>query len=102
MQGWGQVHRYLYLPVLEYIFRPTRVYIFILRDLLSCRVGAKYIGTCTYLYLSTFFRVLACTMYLSFKNVLEPGLEPKYITKYLLFESKYIASTPRFVKKYIL
>ena len=61
------------------------------------RVGAKYIGTCrpTCLYLSTFFRVLACTLYLSFKNV----LVPKYITKYLVLEDKYIAST--FVPKNI-
>ena len=56
-----------------------------------------YIGTCTCLYLSTFFRVLACILYLSFKNV----LVPKYITKYLLLEDKYIASTSRFVPKNI-
>ena len=59
------------------------------------RVGAKYIGTCICLYLSTFFRVLARTLYLSFKNVLV--LVPKYITKYLVLEDKYIASTSRFV-----
>ena len=70
---------------------------------LLCRVGAKYIGTCTCLYLSTFFRVLACTLYLSFKNVLVFVLVPKYITKYLVLEDKYIASTSCFVpKKYIL
>ena len=62
------------------------------------RIGVKYIGTCTYLYLSTFFRVLACTLFLSFKNV----LVPKYITKYLVLEDKYIASTSRFVKKIII
>ena len=56
-----------------------------------------YIGTCTYLYLSTFFRVLP--LYLSFKNVIV--LVPKYITKYLVLEDKYIASTSRFVQKYI-
>ena len=65
---------------------------------LQTRVGAKYIGTCTYLYLSTFFRVLACTLYLSFKNV----LVPKYITKYLVVEDKYIASTSVLLKKYII
>ena len=59
------------------------------------RVGAKYIGTCTYMYLSTFFRELACTLYLSFKNVLVPN----YITKNLVLEDKYIASTSRFVQK---
>ena len=62
-----------------------------------CRVGVKYIGTCTYLYLCTFFLVLACFVYLCFKNVLV--LAPKYITKYLVLEDKYIASTSRFAKK---
>ena len=65
----------------------------------NTRVGAKYIGTCTCLYLSNFFRVLACTLYLSFKNVLV--LVPKYITKYLVLEDKYIASTSRFVPQKI-
>ena len=46
---------------------------------------------------STFFRVLACTLYLSFKNVLV--LVPKYITKYFVLENKYIASTSHFVQK---
>ena len=55
------------------------------KTLFEVRVGAKYIGTCTCLYLSTLFRVLACTLYLSFKNVLVLVLVlvPKYITKYL-------------------
>ena len=61
------------------------------------RVGAKYIGTCTYLFLSTSFQVLACTLYLSIKNVLV--LVPKYITTYLVIEDKYIAITSRFVPK---
>ena len=69
------------------------------QTVISSRIGAKYIGTCTYLYLSTFFRVLACTLYLSFKNVLVLVLVPKYITKYLVLKDKYIASTSRFVKK---
>ena len=65
------------------------------------RVDAKYIGTCTYLFLSTFFRILACSLYLSFKNVLV--LLPKYITKYLILEDKYIASTSvSFKKQYII
>ena len=38
--------------------------------LLCYRVGAKYIGTCTCMYISTFFRVFACTLYFSFENVL--------------------------------
>ena len=63
----------------------------------NTRVGVKYIGTCTYLYLGTFFRVFACTLYLSLKNV--HVLVPKYITKYLVLEDKYIASTSRFVPK---
>ena len=63
------------------------------------RVGANYIGTCTYLYLSTSFRVLACTLYLSIKNV--PVLVPKYITTYLVIKDNYIAITSR-SKKYIL
>ena len=57
--------------------------------------GAKCIGTCTYLYLSAFFRVLACTLYLCFENV----LVPKYITTYLVLEDKYIASTSVLLKK---
>ena len=68
---------------------------------LYTRVGVKYIGTCTCLYLGTFFRVLACTLYLSLKNVLVLVLVPKYITKYLVLEDKYIASTSRFAQKYI-
>ena len=74
--------------------------------MLDRMVGAKYIGTCTYLYLRTFFLVLACTLYLSFKNVLVLVLVPKYITSmYLVLEDKYIASRPtyiRFVQKNIL
>ena len=60
------------------------------------RVGAKYSGTCTCLYLSTFFRVLelqrsTCTCTCT------------QVTKYLVLEDMYIASTFSFVKKkYIL
>ena len=67
--------------------------------MVDTRVRAKYIGTCTCLYLGTFFRVLACTLYLSFKNLLVRV--PKYITKYLVIEDKYIASTSRFFQKNI-
>ena len=53
----------------------------------------------TYLYLSNFFRVIVCTLYLSLKNV----LVPKYITKYLVLEDKYIGSiSVLFKKKHII
>ena len=72
----------------------------LMNDMIT-RVGVNYIGTCTYLYLSTFFRVPACTLYLSFKNVLVLVLVPRYITRYLVLKDKYIASTSRFVQKKI-
>ena len=64
IQGWGQVHRYLYLTVHKYIFSRTCMY-----------------------------------FVLEFQNVLV--LVPKYITKYLVLEDKYIASTSHFVPKNI-
>ena len=63
----------------------------LMRNDAGFRGGAKYIATCTCLYLSTFFRVLACTLYLSFKTVLVLVL--RYITKYLVLEDKYNTST---------
>ena len=49
-QGWGQVHRYLYLPVLKYIFSSTCLYFVLERQKCTCtctftQVHYKVLGT---------------------------------------------------------